>query len=836
MAGCPKEIRSLKRRGYFGALKKAADAAIEVVGNRGTVPEALEALLEEMETGYQEQMFSFAWMKDIQIKDDFARFARIFGYLFSDGERVVDYKVRCKVKTALYDGIVETVVDLVLQRRSGVMVAVLLNLGAGKRGVRGRSLKTQSRGNPAAVVAKAGLEEEYPGIIIWDMYLTHPNDEPGNIVPDFFQSQAAESQLQILSYKEFYVNGEWDTEGFYLFAQQCFKEVPDPPCQFCKEAYLCKQGRVLLEPRYDQIIADPPISYQLPGFSEEQKMIVEHGEGAILVIAGPGSGKTAALVGRLRYLVHERRIPPEFILAITFTRKATEEIRERCRCFLEDGEEIHISTLNALGYSILMDHARKAGIEEYRLLTPADNLLLIENLLDSLAKPLQGFSYAQKEGKKGLLKTILRRLIRLRDDPEAFRKSEKDLKEDFYRFAESYAETLVAGNYIDYDQQISLCLRLLEEDEKLRKAYQNMYWYICVDEYQDIDEKQCRLIDLLAAGHGNLMAIGDDDQSIYAFRGGSPAYMLDFKNRYPNGKLFFLSRNFRNGAGIVSMAFGNIGKNPDRYDKEIVPVKGPGILPVISEGDTLWEQVRHHMDMLLAEGIEPEEIAVLSWKNSTLEEIYSSLPDLPLKLERELLCRSAFFSFLKDILILAEDLDNTEARKEYFSLFGLEDPGEHMFKTDYIRADCQFPYVELQNEECAYACLKYFCQYLLVQNTAAAFLEEGAAVAGYHTQPVYKQLSEWLETRHIDTVDAMKKEFLYMVRMEDDTRLETESPKQSILTTVHEAKGREWKAVIVLDDFGNKDTADIRRLIYVALTRAEERLIICKLPGDSLLT
>lgn len=841
-ADCPQEFKTERGEGRFRILRDALKEAVRLIQGGQEVKAAVCGAALVLQAGYKPEMFSFAWMLAIQVKDDLAQMQRALSYVFSEAEEIVDVSVGCTVSAPGWeDGQMAATADIILRRGNGRYVAVILNLGRCHRGPRGRTLKTQTRGEPQAVVVKAALEGEYPGIIIWNIYLQHPSDRPGSIAQSFLSSDTADSQIQVLTYKEFYENGIFDRDGFQVFALEAFRNAGDPPCMTCKDAYLCKNGVPKLTPIYDALPQEEQ-PYVLPAFSEEQEKIIHCGEGAVLIVAGPGSGKTATLVGRLKYLVEKKGVLPEFILAITFTNKAADEIRRRCASFLKKGEEINISTLNALGYGILQENEQAVG-KSVRLLSPADNLKLIDTLLDELSQPLRGFSYALKDGNRGLLCTVQRKLSEYRKDPQGFMESNKEIGEDFALFAEDYFSILEQGGYIDYNQQISICLELLKEDPQLCQDYQQQFWYVCVDEYQDIDEDQCELIDLLAAGHGNLMAIGDDDQSIYEFRGGSPRYMFDFTSRYPAGRIFFLTQNFRSRSSIVKMAARNIGSpGLERFDKQIRSARDGGMEPVILEGDSFAAMAARSIRECLSQGIRPDEIAVLSWSNSVLEDVCTQNPDLPLHLEKEFLCRSAFFTFVRSIseLYLGRNglEDKERAMREYFSLFSLKSPSLSEFREKFMQASWQYPYVEQGKETCAYECLKYCFVFLDAhgreERLVPQFLEAAADIAGYRTQPIYRQMAELFARKRIRTLNELYTEMTGMVDMGDELRLETMYPGKVLLTTVHEAKGREWKAVVLLDDFGKKESAAVRRLIFVGLTRAEEFLYICKMPGESL--
>lgn len=841
-AACPKEFVSGEKEGRQKTLRDALKAAICLIQSRQQDADAaVRSTAPILREGYKAEMFSFSWMLEYQVEDDLAQMSRALSYVFSEREEVVDTGVVCHMPVQNWeDGQITATADIILKRKNGRYVAVILNVGRGHRGSRGRTIKTQARADPQAIVVKAALEGKYPGIIIWNIYLQHPLDKPGCIAPSFLASDTADSQIQVLAYKEFYENGTFDTDGFLAFAQEAFCNVGDPPCLVCENAYFCKNGPAKLAPTYEAL-AQEEETYVMPKFSQEQEKIIRCGDGAVLVVAGPGSGKTATLVGRLQYLVEERGVPPEFILAITFTNNAAGEIRRRCASFLKNGEEINISTLNALGYGILRENEQLAE-KPIKLLSQPDSLVLIEALLDELAQPLQGFSYALKNGQRGLLCTVQRKLSEYRKNPQAFMESHKEVGADFAGFADNYFGILEQAGYIDYNQQISLCLELLKENQQICREYQQQCWYVCVDEYQDIDECQCELIDLLAAGHGNLMAIGDDDQSIYEFRGGSPKFMFGFTSRYPKAQVFLLSRNYRSCGSIVQIASRNIDCSAlERFDKEIVSAREAGEEPVILEGDSLAVMAADSIEECLSKGIRPDDIAVLSWSNSALEEVYKQNPELPLHLEKEYLCRSAFFIFVYAVLGLYLGRNRLEeeigALREYFSLFSLKCPPMPEFLEKFIQASWEHPYVEQENETCAYGCLKYCFVFLDAnkrKDIVTKFIGETADITGYKAQPVYYQMVELFARKHVRTLPELHAEMSAMVNMGDDLRLEARHPGKILLTTVHEAKGREWKAVILLDDFGNKESAAVRRLIFVGLTRAEEYLYICKMPGESL--
>ena len=838
---CPEEILAGREENFYPVMKKAFEFAA-LAASRGEGPEGiLAAARRELEEGYVPSMFVYPWMAKARAEDDAKKIERCLSFLLSDGAKVVRTKVPCSLSVPGFGEPVTATADLVLELKGGKIAAVIVSCRKGGRSERGRSLKTKAMAEPQSVVVRAALEDEWPGVIVWQVYLQGPDDAPGRVSPEMKTGGGADSQFHCVTYSEFVKDGAFDRAEFEAFARQAFEAANDPPCATCDRAWECKNGPARLRPDYG---AEPPReegeTYRLPKFSAEQEGIIRHGDGAMLVVAGPGSGKTATLVGRLKYLVEEKKVPPEFILAITFTNKAAEEIRKRCASFLAPGEEIRIQTLHALGFSILRDEAETRG-EDVSLLTPSSDLDLINDLLLSVGHEIEGFSYNLTYGRTGLFSTVRRRIAEYERNPEGFFEKNPGIGREFADLAERYLSVVREGGYVDYDGQVREAVRILTENPELLSDYQNQFWHVCVDEYQDVDENQSRLIDLLAAGHGNLMAIGDDDQSIYEFRGGTPRFMLDFRERHEGADVIFLSRNYRSRDYIVRLAARNVRSGSlNRYEKEIVAVRAGGDELKVLEGDDLAALALSAVKGCLAEGKRPEDVTVLAWGNATLEEVAAKGEGLPLRMEKELLSRCAFLTFARCVLALFEGRDAAcDIRAdllEYHALFSVKAPEAREFYESAARRREGFPFVEEGSLESAAACAGRLFEVLERGADAAEFLEAAADVAGYLASPEYAQSREvLLKRRHVETAAQLLAETRRMATYGDDQRLEGSRAGKVLLTTVHEAKGREWNTVILLDDFGTKESDAVRRLIYVALTRAEEGLILCKRPGESLL-
>ena len=325
-------------------------------------------------------------------------------------------------------------------------------------------------------------------------------------------------------------------------------------------------------------------------FSKEQKEAITHGTGPMLVLAGPGSGKTAVIIRRVRYLAEELQVPEENILVITFTKAAAEEMEQRYQRLTgcTGQSKVCFSTFHALFFKILRE---SAGYTANSLLKESEKYAILRDVLYKL--------YPKRMFEKEELQRILGEVSRYksRGDTDAQQNSlmrkVQEWKEacaagkmpwknsdavslgyvpsiDKELFAEVYPEyerRIRAEQRLDFDDMIRLCFRLLQEDSKVLRKWQTRFRYILVDEYQDIDPMQYEAVKLLAGEAANLFVVGDDDQSIYAFRGAAPQLVGRFKKDFPRSKLIVLACNYRSHVNVTRAAARLIRENTQREEK-----------------------------------------------------------------------------------------------------------------------------------------------------------------------------------------------------------------------------------------------------------------------------
>ena len=297
-----------------------------------------------------------------------------------------------------------------------------------------------------------------------------------------------------------------------------------------------------------------------------QRKAVETTEGPLLILAGAGSGKTRALTHRIAYLIEEKGVNPWNILAITFTNKAAGEMRDRVDRLVSFGaESVWVSTFHSACVRILRRHIEGLGYTT-------------------------NFTIYDGDDQKTLMRQILKRLDM---DPKTYREKAvlsqvSSLKNELVSFGEysaraagnfrdsqvaeiytAYQEELKKNNALDFDDLLVKTVELLQSDRDVREYYQNRFQYIMVDEYQDTNHAQFKLIELLAGKHGNLCVVGDDDQSIYRFRGADIRNILEFEAEYPGAQVIRLEQNYRSTKTILEAANQIISNNEGRKEKRL---------------------------------------------------------------------------------------------------------------------------------------------------------------------------------------------------------------------------------------------------------------------------
>ncbi|MPZ59688.1 MAG: AAA family ATPase [Propionibacteriales bacterium] len=300
-----------------------------------------------------------------------------------------------------------------------------------------------------------------------------------------------------------------------------------------------------------------PAGGLVDGLDPDQRTAAEITDGPLLIVAGPGTGKTRTLTHRLAHLVTAHGVPPEHCLAITFTRRAAEEMAERLAVLVpEHAPGMTVATLHSLGVRILREQSERAGLSRQFGIADRSEQMAVA---------------VETAGDERAATRLLAGLARRRstdDGPE------------FVEGADRYAKALRERDLVDFDDLIAVPAELLENDPDLAAVYRDRYRWISVDEYQDIDEQQYRLLRGLAPPDGNLAAIGDPDQSIYRFRGADVGFFLRFQQDFPGARTVQLTRNFRSNPYILAGALQVIEPTTLVPDRQLRPMGVHRAIPV----------------------------------------------------------------------------------------------------------------------------------------------------------------------------------------------------------------------------------------------------------------
>jgi DNA helicase-2/ATP-dependent DNA helicase PcrA len=304
----------------------------------------------------------------------------------------------------------------------------------------------------------------------------------------------------------------------------------------------------------------------LRGLNPSQREAVLHEKGPLLIFAGAGSGKTRVLTHRIAYLIGRRGVRPRNILAVTFTNKAANEMRERLSSLIgaPATKEMWVGTFHATCARMLRENGQSIGLErDFVVYDDSDQITLMKECLSQLN--LDDRQYAPR----AVLSFISRAKEKL-IAPEYFKEHFKGVFESVVaKIYPLYQEKLKLNRALDFDDLIYFAVRMLEQREDVRDYYQNKFRYVLVDEYQDVNHSQYRLTYLLSQKYSNICVVGDDDQSVYGWRGADVSIILRFEEDYPNAHTIKLEQNYRSTQTILDAAYHVVRNNRGRKDKKL---------------------------------------------------------------------------------------------------------------------------------------------------------------------------------------------------------------------------------------------------------------------------
>lgn len=600
-----------------------------------------------------------------------------------------------------------------------------------------------------------------------------------------------------------------------------------------------------------------------------QEEAIEHADGPAMVLAGPGSGKTFVTVHRIQRLLTSQGVNPAHILVITFTKAAALEMQERFfRLMEKENLPVRFGTFHAVFYHILKQSAQYRG---YTIITETEKRKLIRDIIHHHKR----FVYLQEEDIEEILTAVSRYKIKAAERELSEQKggtegaekpgTAKDRRaegientleflkmeqEDFQFLYKEYEEWLTEISKFDFDDLMTICIRLLRENKEILSAWQAQFRYILVDEFQDISPIQYEIIRLLAAPENNLFVVGDDDQSIYGFRGASPDSMKRFLADYAQAKQILLDVNFRCHGDIVKAAAKVIGENESRIPKVILPAHedGTGMQICRAESEDMLRKTvvemleKEHRDGKLAA------CAMICRTNLECGFWAQALREAGIPYSMRERPKNRFSHFvIRDICAYLALGQGDYARKHFLRV--MNRPVRYMKRESLSET-------RVERE----ALIGYYAAAPLVQERVKRLYRDIDSLAGkrVHLQIHYIRKVIGYETflrekygsekageliRIGEEFEAFSRKFssvqemqLYMDQYAEAIKEPQKNEEGLQLMTMHASKGLEFQTVIVpecnegkIPSDKSKTQAEIeeeRRMFYVAMTRAKHKLCL----------
>lgn len=598
----------------------------------------------------------------------------------------------------------------------------------------------------------------------------------------------------------------------------------------------------------------------MAGLTQSQIAAVTTLNGPVLVIAGAGSGKTKTIVHRVAYLI-QKGIKPDAILLLTFTRKSAQEMLRRAAGLIDNrARRVSGGTFHSFAHDCLRRHATLLGFsEQFSILDRSDS----EGLIGQVRKQYGPPSQTQRFPQKGTLASIIGKAVNqaktieqiLIDDYPHFR----HLANEIETIAVQYQLKKQASNVMDYDDLLTKLLRLLDDHDDVLAFYQRQFSHIMVDEYQDTNPIQASIIQLLSGTHQNVFVVGDDAQSIYSFRGASFQNIMQFPNQFPTAKTIILSQNFRSTQPILNLTNAVISQAKEQYKKTLVSDIIGTEKPVYIEtpdDNTQSQFVCQKILEFREEGIELGEMAILfrsGWHSNDIE-IELNAANLPFVKYGGIKFVEA--AHIKDIMAFARVMGNRSDNLSWLRILQLVD-GIGPKTADQLAQTFQSPgpIGEIKGllkgkkyEETLTKIVRLINQ-PNEGKTPSQLLDDIFEIY----RPIFELKYDDYAKRFPD-IESLKTiaeryanltQFLAEISLDppDSTQIdavaETESESKLTLSTIHSAKGLEWKVVFVISLIDgylpsfqslnrSEDIEEERRLLYVALTRAKRHLFILK--------
>ena len=582
-------------------------------------------------------------------------------------------------------------------------------------------------------------------------------------------------------------------------------------------------------------------------FNKEQQQAVSHREGPMLVLAGPGSGKTAVITQRTQQLIADYGIAPSSILVVTFTKAAARQMRERfLKLTGQTATQVTFGTFHGIFYGIL----RQAyGITSANIAGEEERLGILRRLIQKTSMDV--------DDENDLIDAVSREISTVKNGRISLDHyySQSCPDEEFRRIFQEYERLLHGKRLLDFDDLMVYCWKLFLRHPEILAAWQKKFRYILVDEFQDVNQLQYDIVKLLALPENNLFIVGDDDQSIYRFRGARPEIMLNFPGEFPQARQVVLKTNYRCSGEIVEKSQNLIRYNEARYEKDLTAVRSRGT-PVEIRGfaneslETSWllEQIRKD----LAEGCPLQQIAVLFRTNVGSRMTVERLMEYNLPFTMRDVLPNLYEHWLTKNMIAYMHLAMGGRRREDF-LAVMNRPNRYLSREAFYEKEMPFEIlyqfyegkewmcdriekfehdVKMMKDMTPYAAINYIRFGIGYDE----FLKEYARARKLKEEELFDLLQEIQESAK--GYRTYQEWFDYMEEYKEKLKEHAEQIRRQreaiTVSTLHSVKGLEFDRVYILNvNEGSipyhkavldAEMEEERRMFYVGMTRAREKL------------
>ena len=588
----------------------------------------------------------------------------------------------------------------------------------------------------------------------------------------------------------------------------------------------------------------------MPGtFNREQEEAITHKGGPLMVLAGPGSGKTLVITYRVKWLIENAGVHPSNILVITFTRAAAEEMKKRF--FMFDGMEnapVTFGTFHSIFFMIL----------RYAYRYTAANIIR-EDVKRRYIKEMTENMELEIEDENEFLSGIINEISYIKGEMMSlsYYHSNNCSDELFAQIYEGYEKRLREENLIDFDDMLVFCYELLKEREDIRTLWQNKFQHILIDEFQDINKVQYEIIRMLAGKGDHLFIVGDDDQSIYRFRGARPEIMLGFEKDYPEAKKVILNTNYRCSEEIVEGAEHLISHNTKRFPKNMQAARGSKV-PItfrnLKDAGEECTDILKGIRFYYKKGIPLEDMAVIFRTNTQPRLLVGRLMEYNIPFQMRDVIPNIFDHWIaRNILTYIKlAMGNRDRKlflqvmnrpKRYISRSMITEPQVDLKKLKQQTFGKKWLYEKIDKLEMDLYLLRKMEPYAAIQ-----YIRNGIGYEDYMNEyaqfrrmnpddleEVLNQIQESAKEYH-----SFEEWFAYIESYGEELRKQMEAGRQQnsgvTLTTMHSSKGLEYEVVFVMDinegvtphkkAVKEADLEEERRLFYVAVTRAKTYLFL----------